>query len=166
MKYYPLYETGANTGLYALGSTEIEAESTSDAVAQAEKAAPAGSRTGVWPYKMISGTPSATTPTSAENGKQYNVLAQPDGTAGQFAPNGQVFASIGADAAGMCQSLQKFFGYRLGLIPTDAKPAPAAAQPDTGSSGSSTVSSGTTSSGSAPSDGGSVVSGGTAAPAA
>ncbi|MCG4260759.1 hypothetical protein K6W36_09185 [Acetobacter senegalensis] len=166
MKYFALYETGANTGLYALASTEIEAESTSDAVTQAEKSAPAGSRTGVWPYQMISGTPSAVAPTDAENGRQYNVLAQPGGAAGQFAGNGQVFASIGADAAGMCLSLQKFFGYRLGLIPTDAKPAPVASPPDTGSTGSSTVSSGTTSSGSAPSDGGSVVSGGTAAPAA
>ncbi|MCG0995290.1 hypothetical protein LHT11_08760 [Acetobacter indonesiensis] len=166
MKYFGLYETGANTGLYALGSIEFEADSTSDAVAQAEKSAPPGCRTGVWPYQMISGTPSVVTPTDAENGKQYHVLAQPGGAAGQFAGNGQIFASIGADAAGMCLSLQKFFGYRLGLIATDAKPAPVASGSASTSASASVASSGTASGGSTSSSGGSVASGGTAAPAA
>lgn len=108
---------------------------------------------------MISGTPSATDPTSGENGKQYNVLAQPNGVDGTFSANGQVFSSIGADAAGMCLSLQKFFGYRLGLIPTDATAAPAAT-----SSGS--TSSGTTSSGSAAPVTSAVTSGGSTTPSA
>lgn len=163
MKFYPLYETGANTGMYALGSTEIEADSTSDAVTQAAQSAPAGCRTGVWPYQMISGTPAAIAPTAAENGKQYNVLTEPAGATGSFSANGQVFASIGADAAGMCLSLQKFFGYRLGLIPTDAKPAAAATPANTGSAGSGTTSSGTTGSGTTSST---VTSGGTTTPSA
>lgn len=159
MKFYALYETGAHTGTYALGSTEIEADCTSDAVAQAEKSAPAGCRTGVWPYQMISGMPSATDPSGGESGKQYDVLAQPNGVDGMFSANGQVFASIGADASGMCLSLQKFFGYRLGLIPTDAKAAPAATS--SGSTGS-----GTTSSGSAAPVTSAVTSGGTTTPSA
>lgn len=160
MKFVPLYETAAGSGLYALASGTIEADSTSDAVTHAAKSAPAGCRTGVWPYKMISGVPDAMPATADENGKQYSVLAQPDGASGSFAPNGQVFGSFGVDAAGMCLSLERFFNYRLGLIPTDAKPAPAAST-TSGSSSSGTVSSGT-----APvTSGGTVSSGGSTTPA-
>ncbi|MCP1231723.1 hypothetical protein [Acetobacter indonesiensis] len=161
MKFVPLYETAAASGLYALATVTIEADSTSDAVAQAAKSAPAGCRTGVWPYKMISGVPDAMPATADENGKQYNVLAQPDGASGSFAPNGQVFGSFGVDAAGMCLSLERFFNYRLGLIPTDAKPAPLSSSTTSGS-----PTSGTVSSGAAPvTSGGTFSSGGSATPA-
>lgn len=155
MKFFPLYETAPNAGTFRLASTEIDADSTSAAVAIAQKDAPAGCRTAVCPYRALSGLPSSTPPTADEGGKQYDVLAQPDGASGMFRSSGQVFGSVATDAAGMVLSLERFFGYRLGLLPQGEK---AAAEP-----ASSAVS---TSSGVTPASSGTVVSsGGTATPA-
>lgn len=123
MKFYALYETAKASGQYVLGSTLIDADSTTAAVAIAVASAPAGCRAGVWPYRQVSGTPDAVPPTADEAGKQYDVLVQAGGAADVFKPDGQVFASFAADAAGMCLSLERFFGYRLGLIPQNAQPA-------------------------------------------
>lgn len=123
MKFYALYETAKACGQYVLGSTLIDADSTTAAVAIAAASAPAGCRTGVWPYRQVSGTPDAVPPTADEAGKQYDVLVQASGAADVFKPDGQVFVSVAADAAGMCLSLEQFFGYRLGLIPQNAQPA-------------------------------------------
>ncbi|WP_434603804.1 hypothetical protein [Acetobacter oryzoeni] len=123
MKFYALYETAKASGQYVLGSALIDAESTTAAVAIAAASAPAGCRTGVWPFRQVSGTPDAVAPTADEAGKQYDVLVQAGGASDVFKPDGQVFASVAADAAGMCLSLERFFGYRLGLIPQNAQPA-------------------------------------------
>lgn len=160
MKFFPLYETAPGAGTYKLGSAEIEADSTSAAVATAEKSAPAGCRTGVWPYKAVAGLPDNPAPAAGEVGKLYDVLSQPAGPSGTFAPSGQVFGSFSADASGMALSLEKFFGFRLGLIPQGEKPAPAAT-PSPASSGSGTTSAAATPSGSAST----VSSGGSATPA-
>lgn len=162
MKFYALYETAPGTGTYRLGAVEIEAASTSDAVAAAAKSAPAGCRTGVWPYKSVAGLPDNLPPATGEAGQMYIVLAQPAGASGAFAPNGQVFGSFVSDAAGMTLSLERFFGYRLGLLPENAKPAPAAV-PDTPAApvaSSGTVSSGVISSGGTSSGGASTISSG------
>lgn len=123
MKFYALYETAKASGQYVLGSALIEADSTTAALAIAQASAPAGCRTGVWPFRQVSGTPDAVPPTADEAGKQYDVLVQAGGASDVFKPDGQVFASVAADAAGMCLSLERFFGYRLGLIPQNAQPA-------------------------------------------
>ncbi|GCD56575.1 hypothetical protein [Acetobacter pasteurianus] len=123
MKFYALYETAKASGQYVLGSSLIDADSTTAAVAIAAASAPAGCRTGVWPFRQVSGTPDAVAPTADEAGKQYDVLVQAGGASDVFKPDGQVFASVAADAAGMCLSLERFFGYRLGLIPQNAQPA-------------------------------------------
>ena len=123
MKFYALYETAKASGQYVLGSALIDAESTTAALAIAQASAPAGCRTGVWPFQQVSGTPDAVPPTADEAGKQYDVLVQAGGAADVFKPDGQVFVSVAADAAGMCLSLERFFGYRLGLIPQNAQPA-------------------------------------------
>ncbi|MGX7344824.1 hypothetical protein ACWM9A_02715 [Acetobacter pasteurianus] len=123
MKFYALYETAKASGQYILGSTLIDADSTTAALAIADASAPAGCRTGVWPFRQVSGTPDAVAPTADEAGKQYDVLVQAGGASDVFKPDGQVFASVAADAAGMCLSLERFFGYRLGLIPQNAQPA-------------------------------------------
>ncbi|MCP1271216.1 hypothetical protein [Acetobacter cerevisiae] len=159
MKFFPLYETAAGAGTYELGSAEIEAESTSAAVAIAEQSAPEGCRTGVWPYKEVAGLPDNPAPAADEVGKLYDVLSQPAGPTGTFAPSGQVFGSFSADASGMALSLERFFGFRLGLIPQGEKPAPAAAPAPASSSG--TTSAAETTSGSAST----VSSGGSATPA-
>lgn len=159
MKFFPLYETAPGAGTYQLGSAEIEAESTSAAVAIAAQSAPAGCRTGVWPYKAVAGLPDSLPPAEGETGKMYDVLAQPTGPTGTFAPSGQVFGSFGTDASGMTLSLERFFSFRLGLIPQGAKPAPAATPEPASSSG--TTAAPETTSGSAST----VSSGGTAAPA-
>lgn len=153
MKFFPLYETAPNAGTFELASTEIDADSTSAAVAIAQKDAPAGCRTAVCPYRALSGLPSSAPPTVDESGKQYDVLAQPDGASGLFQSSGQVFGSMATDAAGMVLSLERFFGYRLGLLPQGEK---AAAEPTSSS----------TSSGVTPASSGTAVSsGGTATPA-
>lgn len=131
MKFYALYETAKASGQYVLGSALIDAESTTAALAIAQASAPAGCRTGVWPFRQVSGTPDAVPPTADEAGKQYDVLVQAGGASDVFKPDGQVFASVAADAAGMCLSLERFFGYRLGLIPQNAQPAPEPATPST-----------------------------------
>ncbi|BAU39145.1 hypothetical protein APT_02063 [Acetobacter pasteurianus NBRC 101655] len=123
MKFYALYETAKASGQYVLGSALIDADSTTAALAIAVASAPAGCRTGVWPFRQVSGTPDAVAPTADETGKQYDVLVQAGGASDVFKPDGQVFASVAADAAGMCLSLERFFGYRLGLIPQNAQPA-------------------------------------------
>ncbi|GAB29858.1 hypothetical protein APS_0460 [Acetobacter pasteurianus subsp. pasteurianus LMG 1262 = NBRC 106471] len=158
MKFFPLYETAANSGTFQLGSVEIDADSTSAAVAIAEQNAPAGCRTAVCPYRSLSGLPESLPPTSDEIGKLYDVLAQPDGASGLFQSSGQVFGSMAADAAGMVLSLERFFGYRLGLLPQGEKAAVAPA-----TSGGSTSA---TSSGATPTGSGTVVSsGGSVTPA-
>lgn len=129
MKFYALYETAKASGQYVLGSTLIDAESTTAALAIAQASAPAGCRTGAWPFRQVSGTPDAVRPTADEAGKQYDVLVQAGGASDVFKPDGQVFASVAADAAGMCLSLERFFGYRLGLIPQNAQPAAEPATP-------------------------------------
>ncbi|WP_349934941.1 hypothetical protein [Acetobacter sp. A11-2] len=147
MKFYALYETGPNAGTFELASTEIDADSTSAAVAIAQKDAPAGCRTAVCPYRALSGLPSSVPPTADESGKQYDVLAQPDGASGLFQDSGQVFGSMATDAAGMVLSLERFFGYRLGLLPqgekADVAPAASGSSTSSTSSGAVSVSSGT-----------------------
>ena len=135
MKFFPLYETAAGSGIYALSGSEIEAGSTSEALATAQNGAPSGCRTGVWPYRSISGVPDMVEPLADENGKTYSTVAQADGASAEFSPSGQILASAGADASGLCLSLQNFFGYRIGLVPTDAKPAGAATSPSASGSG-------------------------------
>ena len=161
MKYFALLETAAGSNAYHLGASEIEADSTSDAVAIATKSAEPGCRAGVWPYQAVSGQAAPVTPDETESGKLYNVLAQPNGAAGTFTPDGQTLGSFGADAAGMCLSLQRFFTYRLGLIPTDAQPAAQPTTPPVTSGSGGRVSSGSTpvSSGSTVSSGGTVSGG-------
>lgn len=159
MKFFGLYEILPGSGTYQLGSAEIEAESTSAAIAIAEQSAPVGCRTGVWPYKAVAGLPDNQAPATDEVGKLYDVLSQPAGPTGTFSPSGQVFGSFSTDASGMALSLERFFGFRLGLIPQGEKPAPAAAAAPVSSS--STTSAAETTSGSAST----VSSGGSATPA-
>ena len=160
MNFYPLYETAPGAGTYQIGSALIAAECTSAAVAIAAKTAPAGCRTGVWPYKAVAGLPDSLPPAEGEAGQMYDVLAQPTGPTGTFAPSGQVFGSFGADASGMTLSLERFFGYRLGLIPQGAKPAPAATPAPASSSGTTSAATTTSGSGSTVSSGGSVTAAG------
>lgn len=155
MKFFALYETAAGAGTYQLGTAEIDAASTSAAVAIAAKTAPAGCRTGVWPYKAVAGLPDSIPPAEGEAGQMYDVLAEPEGPTGTFAPSGQVFGSFGADASGMTLSLERFFGYRLGLIPQGAKPAPATTPASASSSGTTSAAATTSGSGSTVSSGGS-----------
>ncbi|GAN68327.1 hypothetical protein [Acetobacter orleanensis] len=158
MNFYPLYETAPGAGTYQLGSVLIVAASTSAAVAVAAQSAPEGCRTGVWPYKAVAGLPDSVPPAEGESGQMYDVLAEPEGPTGTFSRSGQVFGSFGADASGMALSLERFFGYRLGLIPQGAKPAPAATPAPASSSG-------TTSAATPSGSGTTVSSGGSATPA-
>lgn len=165
MKYNPLYETGSATGLYVMTGAVIEASSTSAAIAIAEQSAPAGCRTGVVPYRELSGLPEALPPAQGELGQMYAVVAQSSGMGSNFAPDGQQFGSFLSDAAGMCFSLEQYFGYRLGLVSVNAKPAPAATPapapaPSVTSSSAASSSAAPVTSGSAISSGGSVTSGG------
>lgn len=137
MTHYLLTEDGANSGRFQLQTSEVEAASTTEALAALALLAPEGVRIAAWPYRRMSGLPDPLAPSAAEQGQNYLLLAQSGDTGQMFILTEEAVTSTTVDASFVAIKRQLETGVRYALMShvvtpsTDAAAQPAAASTTT-----------------------------------